>query len=73
MGSVDYYPSSWYYPTPPPAALKTLLVGKKLELLATPAAVIDRAKVKRNCDAMLHAVRELQIGFRAHVKTHKVK
>ncbi|KAJ9607253.1 hypothetical protein H2200_008326 [Cladophialophora chaetospira] len=42
-----------------------------LREVPVPAAVIDIAKVKTNCSAMLNAVEELQVSFRAHVKTHK--
>jgi D-serine deaminase-like pyridoxal phosphate-dependent protein len=28
--------------------------------------------VRRNCKLMLDTARELGVGFRAHVKTHKV-
>ena len=47
-------------------------IGKDLEEVPTPAAVLDVAIVKRHCSAMLQAVQELGVGFRAHVKTHKV-
>jgi hypothetical protein len=34
--------------------------------------VLDAAVVRRNCKLMLDTARELGVGFRAHVKTHKV-
>lgn len=39
--------------------------------ISTPAAVLDRAIVTRNSHAMLNASKELGVGFRAHVKSHK--
>lgn len=39
--------------------------------LPVPSAIIDVAKVKENCQAMLNAVKELDVSFRAHIKTHK--
>lgn len=33
--------------------------------------MLDRAVVKRNCDAMLQVCKQLGVGFRAHVKSHK--
>src|SRR5579875_1486712 len=54
------------------SALKAWYVGKSLADLPVPAAVIDRAKAWRNCEAMLRTVQRLNLDFRAHVKTHKV-
>lgn len=53
-------------------SLQLQYVGKKLAELHTPAAILDRTVVKRNCDAMLDVCAQLQVGFRAHVKSHKV-
>ena len=39
--------------------------------MPTPAVILDRAIVQRNCDAMLNACAELGVGFRPHVKSHK--
>lgn len=47
-------------------------VGRKLRDVPAPAAILDRAVVRRNCDRMLGACRDLKVGFRAHTKTHKV-
>ncbi|CAK7269532.1 hypothetical protein SEPCBS57363_003650 [Sporothrix epigloea] len=49
------------------------LIGKQLgdHVIPTPAAVLDRAVVKRNCSNMLKAVRAMNLGWRAHIKTHK--
>ena len=51
------------------------LIGKRLSdhVVPTPAAVLDRAAVQRNCSNMLAAVEAMQLGWRAHIKTHKVQ
>ena len=36
-----------------------------------PAAIVDVAIVRRNCELMLSCTEALGVGFRAHVKTHK--
>ncbi|KAG9191763.1 hypothetical protein G6011_10497 [Alternaria panax] len=59
------------YPMPTRASLLSQYLGKKLEDLPTPAAVLDRTIIQRNCDAMLNICAELKVGFRAHIKTHK--
>lgn len=59
-------------PLPPHAALHEAFVGKNLKDVPTPAAVLDKAVVQRNCLQMLKACQALQVGFRPHVKTHKV-
>ena len=60
------------YPSPSKEALKNLFVGKQLGEVATPAAVLDRAVIERNCSQMLRACQALDLLFRAHVKTTKV-
>jgi hypothetical protein len=60
------------YPSPSEAALKLQFVGKHLGVAQTPSAIIDAAVVRRNCQLMLDAAAQLKVGFRAHVKTHKV-
>ncbi|KEF60279.1 uncharacterized protein A1O9_05129 [Exophiala aquamarina CBS 119918] len=45
--------------------------NRLLQDLPVPSAIIDVAKVKENCTAMLNAVKELDVSFRAHIKTHK--
>lgn len=62
-----------FYPSPSKAALQLQYVGKNLKEIPTPAAVLDLAPIKRNCKAMLEATKALKLGFRAHVKTHKVR
>lgn len=59
-------------PLPSQAELRKAFVGKKLEDVPTPAAVLDKAVVRRNCLQMLSACGALQVGLRPHVKTHKV-
>lgn len=60
------------YPSPSDAALKHHYLGQKLKDVQAPAVIIDRAVVRRNCKLMLDTVKQLGVGFRAHVKTHKV-
>lgn len=60
------------YSTPPIAELRGAFVGKRLQDVATPAAILDSAVVRRNCSQMLEACKALQCSFRPHVKTHKV-
>lgn len=64
--------SSLLYQIPSNAALKAQYVGQKLEDIQAPAAIIDLAVVKKNCQLMLKAAESLNVQFRAHVKTHKV-
>lgn len=61
------------YPLPSASALHLQYVGTHVRDLPTPAAIIDRAIVRRNCDAMLEACRALGVSFRVHVKSHKVR
>ena len=60
------------YPTPHKASLHAEFLGQNLKDVAAPAAVIDVAAVRRNCEMMLQTAKALGVGFRAHVKTHKV-
>ena len=53
-------------------SLKTMFVGKELDQIPTPAAVVDRVVVRRNCLQMLVACDALGVSFRPHIKTHKV-
>lgn len=66
MSSADLYPTS------PKDALAALYVGKSIRDVPTPAAVINVAAARRNCARMLQACEQLGLGWRAHVKTHKV-
>lgn len=55
-----------------PQELKDFYVGQDVGGVPKPALVLDAAIIRRHCDAMLRTVRELDVGFRAHVKSHKV-
>jgi D-serine deaminase-like pyridoxal phosphate-dependent protein len=59
------------YPLSSQASLVAQYVGQRLEDLPTPAVVLDRSKIKKNCAAMLQVCQQLTVGFRAHVKSHK--
>ncbi len=39
--------------------------------IQTPAFLVDRARMQRNCDAMREKARSSGVSFRPHVKTHK--
>ncbi|KAL8679929.1 MAG: hypothetical protein Q9186_003843 [Xanthomendoza sp. 1 TL-2023] len=52
--------------------LRQTLVGKRLHNVSVPAAVVDRAVVRRNCSQMLQTCEALGLAFRPHVKTHKI-
>ncbi|KAF8475984.1 putative serine dehydratase domain-containing protein [Kalaharituber pfeilii] len=60
------------YPSPSKEHLKSLFVGQPLSAIPTPAAVLDLAIVRKNCRRMLWTCNALGIGFRGHVKTHKL-
>ncbi|RFU76930.1 alanine racemase domain-containing [Trichoderma arundinaceum] len=60
-----------FYPTSPKEALVKEFVGKSIRDVPTPAAVMNVAAARRNCERMLEAVKKLDLGWRAHVKTHK--
>ncbi|KAG5973869.1 hypothetical protein E4U55_000224 [Claviceps digitariae] len=64
---------SWehLYPSSPREVLAGLYLGKSLGDVPTPAAVINIAAVRRNCERMLQTCDRLDLGWRAHVKTHK--
>lgn len=60
------------YPHATKEELVKQYVGKSLKEVPTPSAVLDLSKLKSNCDRMLEAVDTLDLGWRAHIKTHKV-
>lgn len=62
-----------FYPTSPKEALVKEFVGKSIADVPTPAAVMNVAAARRNCERMLEAAKKLDLGWRAHVKTHKVR
>ena len=53
--------------------IKESLVGKQLIAVPTPAVILDRAVVRRNCNQLQDACRFSGLKFRPHVKTHKVR
>lgn len=61
------------YPCKSKADLRQQFVGKQISEVQAPAAIIDAAVVRRNCTLMLDTAKTLGVGFRAHVKTHKVR
>lgn len=61
------------YPLSEREVLEKKFIGKNLKDVATPAAVLDIHKIKRNCARMLGAVDQLKFGWRVHIKTHKVR
>lgn len=61
-----------FFPTSPKEALVKEFVGRSIRDVPTPAAVMNVAAARRNCERMLEAVQKLELGWRAHVKTHKV-
>ena len=75
-GTVDHHMSALtaasLYSSPSQAALSLQYVGKQIKDVQAPAAILDAAVVRRNCKLMLEAAEKLDLGFRAHVKTHKV-
>lgn len=58
--------------TPSREELCRLFVGKTIQEVPKPAAIMDIAVVRRNCAVVDEAVAALGVGFRAHIKTHKV-
>jgi len=60
------------YPLAEKEQLRKLFVGKSIKDVDAPAAVLDLSKVKNNCSRMLVACESLNMGWRAHIKTHKV-
>lgn len=53
-------------------ALRERFVGKTLHEVPTPSIVLDLAKLEVNCQRMIDAADKNGIGWRAHIKTHKV-
>ncbi|KAE8151187.1 putative serine dehydratase domain-containing protein [Aspergillus avenaceus] len=58
-------------PLPSKSDLVNYYTGKNLVDIPKPAVVIDRAIVSRHCESMLQTIKDLGVGFRAHVKSHK--
>jgi len=52
--------------------LRAKFVGKTLDEVPIPSVILDQAKLRVNCERMLDTVNRLGLGWRAHIKTHKV-
>jgi D-serine deaminase-like pyridoxal phosphate-dependent protein len=61
------------YPLPSKASLVQQFVGKTLKEIPLPAAVVDIAAVKRNCQRMSDVVKELGFDFVPLVNIHRVR
>lgn len=59
--------------TPSQEDLQKFYVGKDISDVPKPAAVLDVAIIRRHCETMLRTIKTLDVGFRAHVKSHKVR
>ena len=66
------FDSQSFFPGPSRARLLDAYLGQSLRDVPTPAAVIDKVIVERNCRQMLETCEKLGVGFCAHVKSHKV-
>lgn len=53
-------------------SLKERFVGKTLYEVPTPSIVLDLAKLEANCQRMIDTAASNGVGWRAHIKTHKV-
>ncbi|KAI5283164.1 hypothetical protein KEM54_002350 [Ascosphaera aggregata] len=60
------------YPNADSEDLRRQYVGRFLHEIEGPAAVIDVAVARRNCELMLNTAASLGVDFRSHVKSHKV-
>ena len=69
---MDHLSGPCLYPSPSKTTLQLHYVGKQLKDVQAPAAVLDLAVIKRNCQSLLDTTQALGLKFRAHVKTHKV-
>ena len=69
----NHMPSSiQLHPASPRELLVDHYVGRKVEEVDAPAAILDVSLIKRHCEAMITATQQLGWAFRAHVKSHKV-
>lgn len=55
------------------SSLKERFVGKTLHEVPTPSIILDLAKLEVNCQRMIDTAKKNGIGWRAHIKTHKVR
>lgn len=62
-----------FNPLPSLSSVKEYYIGKSLRDVPAPAVIIDKNVVEKNCNIQLNAAKSLDLSFRAHVKTHKVK
>ena len=62
-----------FFPCPSTELLQDAFVGRQLKDVPAPAAILDRAIIKDNCNQMLRACQLLGVQFRPHIKTHKVQ
>jgi D-serine deaminase-like pyridoxal phosphate-dependent protein len=53
--------------------LQRFYIGRDISDVPKPAAILDIAIIKRHCETMLRTIKALNVGFRAHVKSHKVR
>jgi D-serine deaminase-like pyridoxal phosphate-dependent protein len=53
--------------------LQQCYIGKAISDVPKPAAVLDVAIIRRHCETMLRTIKTLDVGFRVHVKSHKVR
>jgi D-serine deaminase-like pyridoxal phosphate-dependent protein len=60
------------FPSPAKSDLSNF-IGQPLSVLPTPCAILHEATVRRNCERLVEITTDLGIGFRPHVKTHKVR
>lgn len=58
---------------PSKESLAQHFIGRDLDGLRTPAMIINRKVFRENCAAMHSKAKEWGAGFRAHLKTHKVR
>lgn len=59
-------------PLPSEEELKRFFVGKDVGDVPKPSIILDVNIIKKHCTTMLQTTKSLEVGFRAHVKTHKV-
>ncbi|KAJ5332515.1 uncharacterized protein N7506_006298 [Penicillium brevicompactum] len=51
--------------------LRQFYIGKDVGDVPKPAAVLDVGLIRRHCGTMLDTINKLNVGFRAHIKSHK--
>ncbi|GKT97686.1 alanine racemase domain protein [Colletotrichum tofieldiae] len=59
-------------PAPRIEALQKFYCGLNVDDIPKPAVILDVAVSRRHCNALLSAVEDIGVDFRAHVKTHKL-